>query len=190
MPESLLSRARTIAGVLSVCVALSLGLSGCIASDGAANPDSGDTSTDVAAELTWPRFVTESELRALGAANGPVYWAGPQDEVQYELTVSDTGTFYVRYLPEGTELGDPADNFLTVATYPNVNGYDNLVLAGARDGAQTFETVGGALIVTTPEAPRSTYFGFEGLGFQVEVFAPEDGRSLTLVQDGTVEILK
>jgi hypothetical protein len=157
----------------------------------ALNPsDPSDATTEVTEDTTWPRFVSESELRALGAANGPVYWAGPQDGVEYELTVTDTGVFYIRYLPVGTELGDPSDSFLTVATYPNIDGYDNLVQAGAREGATATVTEGGALIVTTPEAPLSTYFGFEGLDFQVEVFSPNEGASFSLVEDGTVEILQ
>lgn len=157
----------------------------------ALNPSaSSDASAEVAADTSWPRFVSESELRALGAANGPVYWAGPQEDTQYELTITDTGTFYIRYLPAGTELGDPSDNFLTVATYPNVDGYDNLVQAGAREGATATVTQGGALMVTTPEAPLSTYFSFEGLDFQVEVFSPNEGASFSLVEDGSVEILK
>ena len=142
------------------------------------------------ADTSWPRFVSEEQLRAFGAANGPVYWAGPQEGVQYELTITDTGVFYVRYLPAGTELGAPSDDFLTVATYPNIDGYDNLVQAGARDGATSTVTQGGALIVTTPEAPLSTYFSFEGLGFQVEVYAPGEGESFSLVEDGTVEVLQ
>ncbi len=157
----------------------------------ALNPsESNDASAELTDDTTWPRFVTESELRALGVTNEPVYWAGPQDDVQYELTLTETGVFYIRYLPAGTELGDPSDSFLTVATYPNIDGYDNLVQAGAREGATASVTEGGALIVTTPEAPLSTYFGFEGLDFQVEVFSPNEGTSFSLVESGTVEILR
>jgi hypothetical protein len=150
----------------------------------------GATNDSPAADSTWPRIVSEAELREFGAINGPVYWAGPEDNMQYELTITNTGTFYIRYLPEGTAVGDPGDNFLSVATYPNIDGYDNLVQAGARDGATAVLTEGGALIVATPEAPLSTYFSFEGSGFQVEVFSPDEGVSMELVKAGTVEILQ
>jgi len=176
-----------LVGVLGVVV---LALAGLFLWQALNPADSSDASAEVTADTTWPRFVSESELRALGAANGTVYWAGPQDGVEYELTVTDTGVFYIRYLPVGTELGDPGDSFLTVATYPNVDGYDNLVLAGTREGATATQTQGGALIVTTPEAPLSTYFSFEGLDFQVEVFSPIEGTSFSLVEEGSVEILK
>jgi hypothetical protein len=150
----------------------------------------GASTDQPAADSTWPRIVSEAELREFGAINGPVYWAGPKDNVQYELTITNAGTFYLRYLPEGTAVGDPGENFLSVATYPNIDGYDNLVQAGAREGATAVLTEGGALIVATPEAPLSTYFSFEGSTFQVEVFSPDEGASMELVKAGTVEILQ
>lgn len=190
MARSTSTRSRVIGVVIGALVVAALGAGGFFAWQ-ALNPTSpGTPDVEQTAAVSWPRIVTEEELRVFGAANGPVYWAGPQDGVQYELTITDTGVFYVRYLPAGAELGEPSDDFLTVATYPNIDGYDNLVQAGQREGATSTLTQGGALIVTAPEAPLSTYFSFEGLGFQVEVYAPGEGESFSLVEDGTVEILK
>ena len=184
------TRTRVLAVLVGVLAAVAIALAAFLVWQ-ALNPSNvSEAAPEVTAETSWPRFVSESELRAFGAANGPVYWAGPQDDVQYELTITNTGIFYIRYLPLGTELGDPSDGFLTVATYPNVDGYNNLVQAGAREGASAVLTEAGALIVTNPEAPLSTYFSFEGLDFQVEVFAPGEGTSLSLVEDGIVEILQ
>ena len=189
MAESSSTRTRVLAVVVGVLAVVSVALAAFLVWP-ALNPANSGNTGGVSSETTWPRFVTESELRSFGASSEPVYWAGPQGGVQYELTITNTGTFYIRYLPEGAALGDPGKDFLTVATYPNVDGYDNLVQAGARDGATATLTQGGALIVTTAEAPKSTYFSFEGAGFQVEVFSPDEGKSLSLVEDGTVEILQ
>jgi hypothetical protein len=190
MARSSSTSSRVLGWVVGVLAAVGIAI-GAFFGWQALNPTVETTpEVEATSDSSWPRFVTEDELRVFGAANGPVYWAGPQDGVQYELTITDTGVFYVRYLPAGAELGEPSDDFLTVATYPNIDGYDNLVQAGARDGATSTVTQGGALIVTTPEAPLSTYFSFEGLGFQVEVYAPGEGESFSLVEDGTVEILQ
>lgn len=190
MARSSSTRSRVLSVVIGALAVAALGVGGFFAWQ-ALNPTTPSTpDVEQTASVSWPRIVTEEELRVFGAANGPVYWAGPQDGVQYELTITDTGVFYVRYLPAGAELGEPSDDFLTVATYPNIDGYDNLVQAGVREGATSTVTQGGALIVTTPEAPLSTYFSFEGLGFQVEVYAPGEGESFSLVEDGTVEILQ
>lgn len=190
MARSSSTRSRVIGIIIATLVVAGLGVGGFFAWQ-ALNPTTSSTpEVEATASASWPRIVSESELRVFGAANGPVYWAGPRDGVQYELTITDTGVFYVRYLPAGAELGEPSDDFLTVATYPNIDGYDNLVQAGVREGATSTVTQGGALIVTAPEAPLSTYFSFEGLGFQVEVYAPGEGESFSLVEDGTVEILQ
>lgn len=184
------TRTRVLAVLVGILAVVSIALASFFVWQALNPSDSSDEGAEITEETSWPRFVSESELRALGAANGPVYWAGPQDDAQYELTITSDGTFFIRYLPPGNELADPSDDFLTVATYPNVDGYNNLVQAGAREGASAVSTQGGALIVTTPEAPLSTYFSFEGLDFQVEVFAPGGGTSLSLVENGTVEILQ
>jgi hypothetical protein len=137
-----------------------------------------------------PRIVSESELRAFGADNSPVYWAGPDDGVEYELTRSADGTVFIRYLTGGAAAGDESDAFLSIATYPQVDGYTNLLQAAQIDGATSTVGSGGALIVTNPDVPNSAYFSFEGAQFQVEVYSPDAGAALSLVSDGTIEVLK
>ena len=45
---------------------------------------------------------SESELRSFAESSShPVYWAGAKDGQTYELTRTNDGRVYVRYLPEG-----------------------------------------------------------------------------------------
>ena len=37
--------------------------------------------------------------------------------------MTPSGTVYIRYLPSGTNVGDPRARFLTVATYPFPGAY-------------------------------------------------------------------
>ena len=64
-----------------------------------------------------------SESKSLGR---PIYWAGPRSNWSYELTVTNSGRVYVRYLPRGAAAGDSRSSFLTVGTYPGVDAYPNL----------------------------------------------------------------
>ena len=49
---------------------------------------------------------SESELKAFAdSVSHPVYWAGPKEGYTYELTQTTNGLVYVRYLPEGTDVG-------------------------------------------------------------------------------------
>lgn len=189
-PRALASTRRRVLGVLVAVLAIvAIALTAFFVWP-ALRPTDSSTTDPSGTGVSWPAIVTEDELRTFGAANGPVYWAGPKDGVEYELTITESGTFYVRYLTDGAAAGDTSNDFLSVATYPNIDGYDNLVQAGAQDDAASTLTDSGALIVTTSAAPLSTYFSFEGMGFQVEVYSPDSGGSLALVEDGTVEVLK
>ena len=52
-----------------------------------------------------------ASLRALARASGhPIYWAGPQAKVKYELTQVTDGRIYIRYLPKSVAyLPAPAE---------------------------------------------------------------------------------
>lgn len=135
-----------------------------------------------------PAFVTEQELRDFGDTHGPVYWAGPKDGVNYELTQADSGAVFVRYVPENQKVGSATED-LTVATYPQTDGYGMLEQSAEAEnmGSQTTQT--GALVVVNSDTPLSTYFSFPDAAFQVEVFSPNDGESQELVLAGSIELL-
>lgn len=129
-----------------------------------------------------PTIVTPAELVTYATARGLVYWAGEVPDHHIELTAGSAAT-YVRYLPEDTMAGsdEPA---LTVATYPDVDGYTALQQL---DGdATTTVAASGALIYTPESAPASVYFAFPGSTFQVEVYSPTEGQALELTNDGSV----
>lgn len=147
----------------------------------------GDTYRNSAVVIGAPTLVTEAELRQFGRAYGPLYWAGPRDDALYELTVTAEGAYFVRYLPEGVDVGDDAAQYLSVATYPVVQGYDLLEARGKEDGAQAVGSESGALVLSFDSDDSRAYFAFPERDFQVEVFAPDDGKALELVSDGTVE---
>lgn len=137
-----------------------------------------------------PILVSEQQLRHYGEENGPIYWNGPQTDTQYELTKSTSGAIFIRYLPKGKPVGT-TDPFLTVATYPEAQGYDHLkdaAASGERVSSQT--TTNDALVLVREHSPLSTHFSFPGQQFQVEVFSPREGESKSDVLSGTVTILR
>jgi hypothetical protein len=84
----------------------------------------GDDSAPTASGAT---AKSESELRSFAeSVSHPVYWAGPKDGNTYEVTRTSDGRVYVRYLPEGTQVGDPRARFLTVGTYPRAGAWAEL----------------------------------------------------------------
>lgn len=130
---------------------------------------------------------SESELRSFAeSVSHPVYWAGPKDGYTYELTRTNDGRVYVRYLPEGTEVGDPRSRFLTVGTYPRAGAFAELKRAGRADGAISLKLGRGGLAVFSQAKPTSVYFGYPDARYQVEVYDPSPDEARRLALSGQV----
>jgi len=115
-----------------------------------------------------------------------VYWAGARPSVTYELTRTSRGYVYIRYLPQGVEVGDKRPDFLTVGTYPKPNAYASIEKAAKRKG-EIVRTIGnGGLAVAAPERPQSVYFAFPGSDLLVEVYDPSAAKALQAVVSGKV----
>lgn len=130
---------------------------------------------------------SESELRSFAkSASSPVYWAGPKEGFTYELTRTTDGRVYVRYLPEGTAVGDPRSRYLTVGTYPRATAFAELKRAGRADGAVSLKIERGGLAVFNENKPTSVYFGYPDARYQVEVYHPSPDEARRLALSGQV----
>jgi hypothetical protein len=130
---------------------------------------------------------SESELRSFAeSASSPVYWAGPKEGFTYELTRTNDGRVYVRYLPEGTAVGDPRSRFLTIGTYPRPTAFAELKRAGRADGAVSLRIERGGLAVFNENKPTSVYFGYPDARYQVEVYHPSSDEARRLALSGQV----
>ena len=128
--------------------------------------------------------VAEEELVELSEdVDHPVYWAGPDPNVRYELTEAPEGRIFIRYLPAGVRVGDQRPDFLTVATYPLPGGYDRLK---AITGATRRDLPGGGIAVLDPGKPTSAYFSQPGADFQVEVHDAKPRRAFRLIVSGRI----
>lgn len=141
-------------------------------------PDSPDAS---------PRLVDLEDLAALESSLGhPVYWAGRRPPDELELTARTDGNVLVRYLPPGTEAGDPRQRYLTVGTYPVVDPVAALRRTANQAGAELERMGGGAVALQNPSAPGSAYLAEFGSTLQVEVYDPAPGRALKLIRSGAI----
>jgi hypothetical protein len=150
------------------------------------------TSTTPARTKTTPtpretvRAASPQSLRALASAAGhPIYWAGPQANVKYELTQVTDGRIYIRYLPKGVPIRTK-HVYPIVATYPVPNAYKAVRTAAKESGAVTFRSPRGGLAVYNQSAPTNVYLAYPGSKYQVEVFDPNPSRARQLVRSGTI----
>jgi hypothetical protein len=134
-----------------------------------------------------PISVSEAQLKKLASeTDHHVYWAGPKSGT-YELTRTTDGRIYVRYLPSGAKVGDPAARYLTIGTYAGKNAFRSIQRAAHRPGAVSVKLGNGGLLVFNTSAPKSVYFGYPGANYQVEVYDPSPDQARALVLGGTVK---
>ncbi len=135
-----------------------------------------------------PVAASAGDLRALPSSVGHVvYWAGPKTSATYELTRTSRGYVYLRYLPQGVQVGDERPQFLTVGTYPKPDAFASVEKAAKRKDEIVRKLSDGGLAVASPQRPQSVYFAFPGSDLLVEVYDPSPAQALRAVVSGQVK---
>jgi hypothetical protein len=138
-----------------------------------------------------PVLVAQAPLTQFAASAGhPVYWAGPEHGVSYELTRTPSGRVYVRYLPANTAAGDARANFLTVGTYRDDNAYADLERAAKADDVFAARLDDGALMVVSQKTPANVYLAVRNVPYQIEVFDPSGDTARELALAGKIEPIR
>jgi hypothetical protein len=150
-------------------------------------PEKPEASESTSSETSAPRTVTPAELRNAEATLGqPIYWVGPLEGRELELTELSEGGVQVLYVPKGTEASEVAAKSLTIGSYPlpdpaaAVEGY------ARGKGSRVFHSKDGREVVTSAQAPTSAFFANPENSVQVEVYDPSPRRALGLAQSGRV----
>jgi hypothetical protein len=131
---------------------------------------------------------SQAQLEDLAdSTNHPVYWAGPRNDVSYELTKTNDGRIFIRYLPPGVKAGDPRASFLAIGTYPRTNAFRDLQRAARRQGAVSVKIENGGLLVFNEGRPTNVYFSYPNATYQVEVFSPSARTARSLVLTGKIK---
>jgi hypothetical protein len=121
-----------------------------------------------------------------GSVDHPVYWAGERPNQKYELTISDRGNIYVRYLDPNTPIGSRQVASLTIGTYPVPDAYAALQKTAAKPGAKTDQTPDGGFVVTNSNNPQSVYIAYQGSDHQIEVYDPDPKTAMALATSGAI----
>jgi hypothetical protein len=146
-----------------------------------------DDDSNSSSKKAIPEATTARDLRAFaGTVDVPVYWAGQEPGDTYELTQTDKGNIFIRYLPKGARVGDKRPNFTTIGTYPYKNAYETLQKVGSHKGSRVTRIAGGGIVVVSDKNPKSVYMAFPKQDYQVEVYDPSPARALRLATSGRV----
>jgi hypothetical protein len=166
-----------------IAVAIAAGLVAWLLVRGGGNSSTSTTTTTSRAPA---HATSESQLRTLAASvEHPVFWLGPKPGFRLELTRTNDGKIYVRYLPHGVAIG--ADKpYLTVATYPFPGAFAAIEKQAKAKGAATVKLAHGGIGVLDQAYPESVHLAFPGVNYQVEVYDPTPARAMQLVSAGKV----
>jgi hypothetical protein len=128
-----------------------------------------------------------TELKALAVKLGhPIYWAGTQPAVKYEVTTTKDGSVYIRYLPQGARIGDRRPNYLTIGTYPQKGALAILKATAAKNHVETLRLDNGGLSFVDKKHPTSVYIAYPGVDLQIEVYDPAASRARQVVTSGQI----
>ena len=164
---------------LAVAVAVAIGVVVWVVAGG--NGSRNSTSS------TKPHAATQAELTQLAARlKHPIYWTGPKAGYTYELTQTDKGNVYVRYLPQGVQVGDSRADFVTVGTYPDTNPMRSVAGALKRKGTTRLRAPNGGVAVQDSAHPTSVYLAYPNSSLLLEIFAPNPTKARSIARSGTV----
>jgi hypothetical protein len=143
--------------------------------------DSDKIRTGVATE------VSVEQMRAFADSLGrAVYWAGPRPHTRLELTRTQEGRIFVRYLPKNAPVGDRRPRYTTVATYPLRDAYAVAVREAQKPAMVRANAPVGGIAVWSKRRATSVYLAYPGTHALVEVFDPVAGRAPRLALSGAV----
>jgi len=136
-----------------------------------------------------PKAASPAALKSLAGSLGhPIYWVGPKHGYTYELTQTDDGKVYVRYLPPGVAVG-AKDAYLSVGTYPYANAFAETKGLLSQPGNEKVAVPGGGVAVYGKSYPQSIHLAYPGSNLQVEVFDPSAAAVRRIVSSGELHAI-
>jgi hypothetical protein len=130
--------------------------------------------------------VSPAEMKDLAASlEHDLYWIGPKRNKTYELTTTQGGNVYLRYLPAGVETGSE-EQYTMIGTYPVENGFSVTRSLSRKPGAVPIPIQGDGVAFYDEDLPTNVYLAYRGAELQVEVFDPSAKRAQRLVASNRI----
>lgn len=158
---------------------------------GCGQKSSPTTTVNAIGQQQQPPTVKETSPGALKSLSDqlghPIYWIGAESGKKYELTQTQDGRIFLRYLPQDVEIGSKEARFTIVGTYPVKNAYDVLKKLGKRSGELSFVAPHHGLAVFDTSRPTNVYLAYPDSSLQIEIFDPSPDRARQVIMSGKVE---
>jgi hypothetical protein len=134
-----------------------------------------------------PTAASPDRLRSLAKdVNHPIYWIGPAANTTYELTKTESGRIYVRYLTNGVAIGSKNPSYTFIGTYPFPDAYKALQGLAKKSADESFSAPADGLAVYAKSVPTNIYLAYPGSNVQIEVYDPSPSHARSLIREGRV----
>lgn len=133
--------------------------------------------------------ISPKGLHTLASLGIRIYWIGERPGYTYELTKTADNRVFLRYLPDGTDVGTKKQ-YLTIGTYPAKKAYAAARRRAGEAGSVKIAADNGAAAYYRSDTPTNVFLAVPGSDYTVEVYDPSSGRARDLVASGQVTAAK
>lgn len=152
---------------------------------------SGGDDNSTSNEARAPEAAQPTAIAELAESRGdPVYWAGEQGDITLELSETEGGRVYVRYLTGDAQPGDARAEFLTVGTYEFAQPIPALERLANQFRGVKRKAPNGGIVYFTRDKPTNVYLAYPGEDVQIEVYHPDPKVAKDLVTSGQIVPVK
>lgn len=138
-----------------------------------------------------PQALSEAELiEQVDDLGQTVYWVGPQPGSEgFELTTTEDGSVFLRYVPDGASGKDPETEYVTVGTYPVPDAQGALLNAKESSPSAKLTEHDGYQVLEG--GPKNVYVVFSAQPeLQIELYSPEAGEADQLANAGVLTTIE
>ena len=136
---------------------------------------------------TAPRVVSVGELKNIAAsADHSIFWLGPMEGQELEVSEGEGGSAVVRYLKDGVAPGGEPDAALAIGSYPMEDPTTAVDSFAEGPGAIVREANDGRKVVSSVAKPSSVYFASPHGSVQVEVYDASPQRAMAIAMSAQV----
>lgn len=138
----------------------------------------------VALQLNGLSEISEAQLRELVISNHlKVYWAGPQDNVEYLLNASNPTAIVLTILPTNRPPKGIRASYPQITTYVLENAFQAVLEGGGNPDVKGVITGDGNSVFYTNMDPNEVFVGLRGKNIELQIFDPSHRLWLALLKD-------
>lgn len=131
--------------------------------------------------------MTESQLQKTIVSNHLiVYWAGPQDNMEYLLDASDRSAIVLTMLPADRPPNGIGAAYSRITTYVQTKAFQSVLSGGGNSHGSAFINSDGNSVFYTSSDLENVFIGIRGKDVELQISNSTPGESLVIARQPRV----